>query len=118
MQTASASGDFVSQIPYRGFAPGPYWRTSDARPPELCPPNENFWSASEVQSTPFQWLYGVQLFSSMTACLVLNVLLSTAIGHPGNMSHPGLVSFGQVGVRITLVVFSGNSNWISIARHR
>jgi len=43
----------------------------------------------------------VQLFSSMTACLVLNVLLSAAIGHPGNLSHPGLVSFGQVGVRNT-----------------
>jgi len=40
-----------------------------------------------------------QLVSSMTACLVVNVLLSAAIGHPGNLSHPGLVSFGQVGVR-------------------
>jgi len=34
----------------------------------------------------------------MTACLVLNVLLSAALGHPGNMSYPGLISFGQVGV--------------------
>jgi len=41
----------------------------------------------------------VQLFSSVTACLVLNVLLSAANRHPGNLSHPDLVSFGQVGVR-------------------
>jgi len=25
---ASASGDFVLQTPYRGFAPGPHWKTS------------------------------------------------------------------------------------------
>jgi len=40
----------------------------------------------------------------MTACLILNVLLSAAIGHPGNMSHPGLVSFGQVGVRFLIII--------------
>jgi len=40
----------------------------------------------------------------MTACLVLNFLLSTVMGQPGNMSHPGLISFGQVGVGIALIV--------------
>ena len=35
-------GDFVPQIPYRGFAPGPHWETSvpqtscTGRPPTFC----------------------------------------------------------------------------------
>lgn len=42
----------------------------------------------------------------MTACLVLNILLSFVIGEPDNMSHPGLVSFGHIGVHdiLSLVV--------------
>jgi len=33
-------GDFVPQIPYRSFAPGPHWGTSDP-PPSLLSGNES-----------------------------------------------------------------------------
>jgi len=45
--SASASGDFVLQTLYRGFAPGPQWRTSVPGPPAciifMCP---LFWTVS------------------------------------------------------------------------
>jgi H+/Cl- antiporter ClcA/CBS domain-containing protein len=54
-------------------------------------------SLEEGASFLRQMLTWRMLFSSMTACLVLNVILSAILGQPGNMSHPGLVSFGIVG---------------------
>ena len=41
----------------------------------------------------------LQLFSSMTASLMLNIVMSAIKGHPEDMSNPGLVSLGYIGVR-------------------
>lgn len=54
-------------------------------------------SLEEGASFVKQMLTWRMLFSSMTACLVLNFLLSAINGHPEDMSNPGLVSFGHIG---------------------
>ena len=43
-----------------------------------------------------------QLFSSVTASLLLDMMMSALNGHAEDMSNPGLVSFGYVGVRCRL----------------
>lgn len=36
----------------------------------------------------------MQIFTSLVATFTLNVILSAMQGHPGDLSNPGLVSFG------------------------
>lgn len=40
----------------------------------------------------------------MIASLLLNIFMSALKGHPENMSNPGLVSFGMMGVTKILFV--------------
>ena len=47
----------------------------------------------------------LQLFSSMVAGLFLNMLMSAIKGHPEDMSSPGLVSFGYLGVSVNETIF-------------
>ena len=54
----------------------------------------------------------LQLFSSVTASLLLDLIFSALKGHAGNMSSPGLVSFGYVGVRTCpALAWSASATW-------
>jgi chloride channel 7 len=54
-------------------------------------------SLEEGASFLKQMLTWRMLFSSMTASLVLNIIISALKGHPENLSSPGLTSFGYIG---------------------
>ncbi|ELT96405.1 hypothetical protein CAPTEDRAFT_203043 [Capitella teleta] len=54
-------------------------------------------SLEEGASFLNQMLTWRMLFSSMTASLFLNIIMSAIHGHPENMSNPGLISLGYIG---------------------